>query len=216
MKTTLFLADDHAIVRDGLKAALSFIPDFEVVGEAAEGRETFRKVLELKPAVVLMDIAMPGLDGIGVTQLLKSAGSISRVLILSMHSTAEHIFQAFESGVQGSMLKGSSTAELVAAIHKIAGGIPFLDPGIPPSVLAVYEELRKAGRKNPLMRLTPREREVMNLVITGDSSHLIGQKLSLSVSSVDTYRSRLMLKLGVGNAAELIKFAVKNKLVPFD
>lgn len=212
MKITLFLADDHAIVRDGLKAALSFHPEFLVVGEAADGRETWKQVLRLKPDLVLMDIAMSGLNGIEVTRLLREAQASTRVLILSMLSSTEHVCQAIEAGAQGYVLKGSTSAELIAAIHAVARHGDYLDSRIPPAVLASYRD-RKEGRfqKNPLARLTPREREVLQLVVDGKSSAEIGRQLSLSISTVDTYRSRLMVKLGVSNVVELVKFVMQNQ-----
>ncbi len=217
MKTTIFIVDDHAIVRDGLKAALAFQTDFQVIGEAEEGVEAVKKIQKLKPNIVLMDIAIPGINGIQVTRQLRDKGVTSRVLILSMFCTAEHVWQAFNAGAQGYVLKGSNSLELIKAIRAVLNNTIYLDSKMPTLVVNAFLEMTEGNiQKNPLARLTPREREVLQRVIDGKSSNEISIEMALSVSTVDTYRSRLMQKLGVGNMTELVKFAIQNHLVPLN
>lgn len=214
MSTSVYVADDHAIVRDGLRAILAMDTRFHVVGEAADGRVAVEGILKVKPDVVVMDIAMPALDGIAATRALREAGYRGRVLVLSMHSTTEHVYQAFDAGADGFLVKESAGAELVGALCQVRRNQRFLSRRIPDSVLAAYLEQRSAGRsKGPLSRLSQREREVLHLVVAGKPSSEIAQLLALSPKTVDTYRARLMEKLGVACLVDLVKFAVQHGLV---
>jgi DNA-binding NarL/FixJ family response regulator len=207
------LADDHAIVRDGLKAIFQLHESLEVVGEAADGRAALHGIRQRMPDLVIMDIAMPGLDGVEVTRVLRSEGFAGRVLILSMHSTSEHVYQAFDAGADGFLVKESAGGELLGAIERVRRNQRFVSRCIPPEVMAGYLEQQAKGRSSgPLSRLSAREREVLHLVVGGKTSAEIAGILALSPKTVETYRARLMEKLGVGSMVELVRFAVAHGL----
>jgi DNA-binding NarL/FixJ family response regulator len=207
----LLLADDHAMMREGLKALVAASADITVVGEAGNGRDALHLVGEICPDVVVMDLAMPELNGIDATRALARRHPQVRVVILSMHSSSEHIFRAFDAGALGYVLKDSLASELVAAVRAAFGGRQYLSRAIP---LSWADLARKPGRAGPLESLSGREREVLQLVVEGHSSAEIGEIVHLSRKSVETYRSRLMKKLGVPDFASLIKFAVEHGLTP--
>lgn len=215
MKLSVFLADDHAIVRDGLRALLSAQPDMLVVGDAANGRDAVRQVTQLRPAVAIVDIAMPELNGIEATRQIREACPASQVIILSMHATSEHIYEALHAGALGYVLKESAGTEVVAAVRAVHGGRRFLSPRISDAVVETFLQ-RGAfeGGAGPLARLSHREREILQLVAEGKSSAEIADVLCLSPKTVETYRSRLMQKLGVPNLAGLIRFTVQHGLTP--
>lgn len=213
MSISVFLADDHQIMRDGLRTLLEAKPGLRVVGEAGDGREAVRRVARLKPDVVLLDIAMPLLNGIEATRLIRLKNPSTEVVILSMFSTTEHIYRALEAGARGFLLKECAGREVIKAIHAAKAGRRFLSGKI--SEREVDELLRKrqsGEAASPLDRLSPREREVLQLVVEGKSSAAIAGLVFLSPKTVETYRSRLMKKLGVEDLAGLIKYAVANGL----
>jgi DNA-binding NarL/FixJ family response regulator len=175
----VLLADDHAVVRDGLRVLLEAQSDISVVGDVANGREAVRFVLQQHPDVVVLDIAMPELNGIEATQQIHDASPSTQVLILSMHSTTEHIFRALQAGARGYLLKESAGTEV-------------------------------------LDNLSPRERQILQLVVEGKSSAEAAAMLFLSPKTVDTYRSRMMQKLGIGDLASLVKFAIQHGVTQLD
>jgi len=215
MNISVFLADDHRIVRDGLRKLFEARADMRVVGESGEGRETVGEVGRLKPDVVLMDIAMPGLNGIEAAREIRRRFPRVEVVILSMHSTTEHVYRALEAGARGYVLKECAGSEGIAAVRAAKAGRRFLSLKIPESEIEAYLERRAAGRTaSPLDRLSAREREILQLVVEGKSSADIARIVFLSPKTVETYRSRLMKKLGVGDLTELIRYAVANGLTP--
>ncbi|MFQ5576798.1 MAG: response regulator [Anaerolineae bacterium] len=220
MSVTIFLADDHAVLRDGLRLLLEAQPDFSVVGEAANGRDAVRQVAQsgsAAPDVLIMDIAMPGLNGIEATRQVLEACPGVRVIILSVHSTLEHISQALQAGARGYLLKESAGVEVVNAARTVAAGGRYLSRKIPPDAIARYTRRSRAGDTHRLTaRLSPREREVLQLVVEGKSSADIAAILHLSPKTVDTYRSRLMQKLELHNLPELVKFAIQHGLTPLE
>jgi DNA-binding NarL/FixJ family response regulator len=211
---SVFLADDHAVVRDGLRALLSAQPDMAVVGDAANGREAVRQVTRLRPAVVIVDIAMPEMNGLEAARQIRQACSDSQVIILSMHATSEHVYEALKAGALGYVLKESAGSEVVAAVRTVHAGRRFLSPQVAESVVQTLLRNGAAAAEGPLARLSPREREILQLVVDGKSSADIAETLFLSPKTVDTYRSRLMEKLGVSNVAGLVRFAVQHGLTP--
>jgi len=214
MKIKIIIADDHAVIRDGLRLLLRSQQDFAVVGDAVHGREAIVKSELLRPDLIIMDIAMPELNGIEATRQIKIDHPEIRVLILSMYSTAEHIYQAFEAGAQGYLLKETAGAEIITAIRAVYSGKKYLCKKIPAHVLAEYYRLRSTAEKsNPLDRLSTREREILQLVAEGKPSIEIAHLLSLSPKTVETYRSRIMEKLGLENLAGIIKFAIQHGLI---
>jgi len=212
MTITVLLADDHSILRDGLAALLETQEGISVTGQARDGREAVRKAAELKPDVVIMDIVMPELDGIEATHLIQRASPLTRVVILSMYSTSEHIFRALQAGAKGYLLKESAGAELVAAVRTVHAGRRFLSQKITESVVDDY--VRQHVPTDPLGTLSSRERQILQLVAAGNSTADIARALSLSPKTVDTYRSRLMQKLDIDNFAALVKFAIACGLTP--
>jgi DNA-binding NarL/FixJ family response regulator len=212
MTISVLLTDDHSILRDGLAALLETQEGISVAGHARDGREAVRKAAELKPDVVIMDIVMPELDGIEATHLIQRASPLTRVVILSMYSTTEHIFRALQAGAKGYLLKESAGAELVAAVRTVHAGRRFLSQKITESVVDDY--VRQHVPTDPLGTLSSRERQILQLVAAGNSTADIARALSLSPKTVDTYRSRLMQKLDIGNFAALVKFAIACGLTP--
>jgi len=214
---TVFLADDHAVVRDGLRALLEAQPDISVIGDAANGRETVHLVTQVCPDVVIMDIAMPDLNGIEATRQIYEVCPSAQVIILSMHSTTEHVFRALQAGARGYLLKESAGIEVVNAVRAVHAGHRYLSQNISDWLVDDYVRQRQATEgKGPLARLSPREREVMQLVVEGKSSAEIAGILSLSLKTVETYRSRLMHKLGISDLPSLVKFAVQHGLTPLE
>jgi len=206
----VFLADDHAIVRDGLRMILEAQSDMTVAGDAADGRQAVRLVEQLQPNVVVMDIAMPELNGIEAAQQIRETCPSAQVIILSMHSSAEHIFRALQAGARGYLLKESAGAEVVDAVRAVHAGRRYLSQRITETVVEDYVHQRQAEAKSPLDLLSPREREVLQLVVYGKSSAEIAEILFLSPKTVETYRSRLMQKLGLHDLPSLVKFAIQH------
>ena len=217
MSITVFLADDHAVVRDGLRFLLEAHQDIQVIGDAANGREAVRQVTELCPDVVVMDIAMPELNGIEAARQVHELCPSTQVVMLSMHSTAEYVFRALHAGARGYLLKESAGIELINAVRTVYGGHRYLSQKI--SDQMVDEHLRPRGANavaSPLERLSPREREIMQLVVEGQSSAEIARRIFLSPKTVETHRSRLMVKLGVNGLPSLVKFAIQHGMTPLE
>jgi RNA polymerase sigma factor (sigma-70 family) len=213
----VFLADDHGVVRDGLRLVLEAQGDMTVVGEAAHGRQAVRDVQRVQPDVVLMDIAMPELNGLEATQRIRDACPATQVVILSVHATTEHIFRALQAGAKGYLLKESAGQEVVEAIRAVHAGRRYVSRQIAESVIDDYAARRTAAEvKSPLEQLSPREREILQLVVEGKSSAEIADLLFLSPKTVDTYRSRLMQKLGIGDVPGLVKFAIQHGLTSLE
>lgn len=217
MMIRVFLADDHAIVRDGLRMILEAQGDITVMGDAADGRQAVRLIQKLHPDVAVIDIAMPELNGIEATHEIRQTCPETQVVILSMHSTAEHIFRALQAGALGYLLKESAGIEVVDAVRAVHAGRRYLSQRIADTVIDDYLRQRQAAEaKSPLQRLTPRERQVLQLVVEGKSSAEIGDLLALSPKTVETYRSRIMQKLGLRDLPSLVKFAIQHGITPLE
>jgi len=214
---TVFLADDHAVVRDGLRYLLEAQPDFDVVGDAANGRQTLQLVKQLCPDVAVMDIAMPELNGIDATHQICRDCPSTQVIILSMFSTTEHVNRALLAGALGYVLKESAGIELINAVRAVHTGHHYLSQKLSDRLIDDYLHQRDASDEpSTLERLTPPEREVLQLVVEGKSSAEIASTLSLSVKTVETYRSRLLHKLEINDIPGLVKFAIQHGLTPLD
>lgn len=212
MTIKVLLADDHSILREGVAALLEAQEDMAVVAHAQDGREALRKATELEPDVAIMDIVMPELDGIEATRLIRQTSAATQVVILSMYSTTEHIFRAFQAGAKGYLLKESAGAELVAAVKSVHAGRRYLSQKITETVVDDY--IREHQPTDPLGKLSSRERQILLLVASGRSTADIAHTLFLSPKTVDTYRCRLMAKLDIGNFAALVRFAIACGLTP--
>jgi DNA-binding NarL/FixJ family response regulator len=213
MTAKILIADDHAIIRDGLQMILEANADMTVVGTATSGREAISKAKTLRPDIIIMDIAMPELNGIDATRAICKAAPRTRVIILSMHYTPEHVHRALQAGGRGYLLKESAGSEVVKAVRAVLNGALFFGKGVDkpePSARAT----RSSVEKSPLETLSEREREVLQLVVEGKTSATIAEMLSLSPKSVETYRSRLMKKLGIADLPTLVKFALQHGITP--
>lgn len=208
MSIGLLLVDDHTIVRQGLRVLLAAEPDFSVLGEAANGRDALDEARRLRPDVMVMDISMPLMNGVEATLAVRAALPATRVVILSMHGEAEHVCRALHAGATGYLLKESAGDELVVAVRAVHVGRRYLTPRISDDLISGYLEGRVVA--SPLDSLSPRERNVLQMVVEGYGNQEIALTLSLSDKTVETYRSRMMHKLGIDNLPALVKFAIEH------
>jgi DNA-binding NarL/FixJ family response regulator len=211
MTIRVLLADDHALMREGLRALLTASPGIEVVGEVGNGRDAVRRVEELAPDVLVMDVSMPDLNGIEAARIVREKRPQTRIVMLSMHSSREHVFRALGAGAAGYVLKDAASGEVIRAVHAVHAGGRYLSPALGD---IAREAPGTGARVSPLESLSAREREVLQLVVEGRSSAEIARVVHLSPKSVETYRSRLMKKLGVSDLPALVKFAIQHGLTP--
>jgi DNA-binding NarL/FixJ family response regulator len=209
------IADDHALVREGLKMILEATEGMTVVGEAVDGRDAMEKADELKPDIIVMDISMPEMNGIEATRLICERLPSVKIIMLSMHHTNEHIFRALQAGARAYLLKESAGSWVVKAINAVIKGQYYFGAGVE-APQKMPQTTKRSRSQSPLESLSQREREVIQLVVEGKTSAEIAEILSLSPKSVETYRSRLMLKLGVNNLPALVKFALLHGITPAD
>ncbi|MFO7958950.1 MAG: response regulator transcription factor [Candidatus Brocadiia bacterium] len=212
----ILLADDHKIVRDGLCSLIEHQPDMEVVGEAQNGRETIELVDELMPDVVLMDVGMPDLNGIEATRQITNNHAAVKVVGLSMHSDGQFVTEMLEAGASGYLLKDSAFEELSTALHEVVGDRMYLSPKIAGPAIDEYQRRLAGGASGDSSPLSPREREVLQLLAEGLVSKQIAARLNISVKTIETHRSRLMKKLGIHSVAELTKYAIRQGLTPLE
>jgi two-component system response regulator NreC len=209
-KAKVLLVEDHIVVRQGIKALLSDEPDLEIVGEADNGREALQAVMELQPNLVLMDISMPGLNGIEATRQIRQRHPEVKVIVLSMHANEEYVFQVLRAGASGYVLKQSDSSEVLTAIRAALAGGSFLSPPISRTVIDDYvRRVEARGEESELDLLTSREREVLQLLAEGMSNREIAEQLNISIKTVETHRSNMMSKLDVDSKTELIKYALR-------
>lgn len=209
-KIRVLLADDHAVLRDGLRSLLNLQDDIEVVGEAGDGQAALEMVRQLCPDVVVMDIAMPVMDGLEATRWLKQEHPETRVLILTQHDNREYVFSLLQAGAAGYVLKKSGGAEVAAAIRSVFREGAFLPPGIAREVMDRY--IQRAPEEMGRPRLTEREKEVLRLIAEGKSSKEIAEMLCLSVKTVMAHRTNIMEKLDIHSRTELVKYAIRQGL----
>jgi two-component system response regulator NreC len=208
------LADDHTILRMGLKMLIGAAPDLEVVGEAADGEEAVALAQRLEPDVVLMDISMPRMDGIKATKAIKRAVPQARVLMLTMHEDDEYLFRTIQAGGSGYVLKKAADDEVLDAIRHVAGGGAFLRPAVTTRLVQDYLERVGTGEESDSYnKLTEREREILGLIANGHTNAQIAQLLVISVRTVESHRANIMEKLGLQNRAELVKYALRKGLL---
>ena len=208
----ILVADDHTLVRAGLVSLIARLPEMEVVGEAADGRQALRMVRDLLPDMVLMDIAMPGLNGLEAAERIHGIHPQTKIIILSMHASEEYVAQALKAGASGYLLKDAATSELEMALKSVAAGQFYLSPAISRQVVDNY--LR--GGPTGVELLTPRQREILQLIAEGKSTRDIAETLHLSVKTVETHRAQLMERLDIHDVAGLIRYALRKGLISAD
>jgi DNA-binding NarL/FixJ family response regulator len=210
--TTIVVADDHKIVREGLVKLLEGRADFSVIGEAADGEEAVKMVLEKKPDIVIMDIWMPRLSGIDATRRIVKRGSQTKVLVLSMHESRTYVEEVLRAGASGYIVKNSASSDLLQAIDAVQGGASYLSPAITQQVV---DAIARPGDSSPsgVAMLTDREREVLQLIAEGLSSKEIAGMLGVSLKTIDSHRSNLMQKLDIHKVSGLVRFAIRAGLV---
>ncbi|MDE3088721.1 MAG: response regulator transcription factor [Chloroflexota bacterium] len=210
-KIRVLIVDDHAILREGVRSLLALQKDIEVVGEAVDGAAALRLVPELNPDVVLMDIAMPGMDGIEATRRIKQTSPQTKVLVLTQHDNKEYMFSVLQAGASGYVLKRAGGAEVVTAIRGVYEEGAFLPPRVAKEVMSHYVRPPAVEQRGP--HLTEREKQVLILVAEDKSNREIAEHLSLSVKTVMVHRANIMEKLGVHSRTELVKYALRQGLV---
>lgn len=215
MKTRILIADDHAIVRSGLKMLINSQEDMEVVDEAADGKEAYEKVLKQHPDVVLMDISMPpGENGLLSTEKIKKAMPDVEILILTMHDEEEYLFQVLKAGASGYILKNSPEMDLITAIRMVRQGAAYLHPNATKALIREYmRHVEKGEGEDKYNTLSDREREVLTYIAKGYSNKEIAEQLFLSVKTVETHKMRIMEKLGFRTRPELVQYAIKHGLL---
>jgi len=213
----IYLADDHAVIRDGLRYLLEAHPDLKVIGDADNGHTAVQQIARLCPHIAILDIAMPQLNGIEVTQQLRQVCPATQVIILSMHGSHSHIFRALQAGARGYLLKASAGLEVAEAVRAVHAGRRYLSQEISEQVIEQFIRQSEADQPlDPLADLSSREREILQLLVEGHSNTEIANRLFLSINSVHTYRSRLMHKLGINDLPGLVKFAIQNGLISLE
>jgi len=213
-KIQVLVVDDHAIVRDGVRLILEAQPDIEVVGEASDGEEALDKVRRLSPGVVVMDIAMPGMNGLDATKAIKREMPSVQVLALTMHADHEYFFEVLNAGASGYVVKGGSSADLLAAIRAVSEGGVYIHPSVAKNLVSDFLKRMDPGEEKARYDgLSDRERQVLTLIAEGKTSQQIAEDLFLSVNTVQTHRAHIMEKLQLHNRTELIRYALRRGLI---
>ena len=212
-KIRVLLVDDHAILREGIKALLEKQDNIEVVAEAADGREAIPKAAQFCPDVVVLDISMPTMDGLESTRQMKKDNPDIKVLVLTMHDNEEYFFQLLRAGASGYVTKKSVSRELVSAIEAVYRGESFFCPSMAKFLLSDFLRLDKAVENTGQEELTPREREIVKLIAEGYTNQQIADLLHRSVKTIESHRSNILRKLGIHDSIELVKYAVRKKLI---
>jgi len=215
-RTTLVLADDHPVVRQGLRALLEAEPGFHIVGEADDGVAAAQLAERLKPDVLLVDVMMPGLNGLEVTRQVRQRCPGTRVIVLSMHANEAYVLEALRHGAAGYVLKESSTAELVQAVRTVVAGRRHLSPPLSDRAIEAYAQKAAPSPLDIYETLTTREREVLQMAAEGRRNSEIAARLAISPRTAETHRTHLMRKLGLHNQADLIRYALRRGLVPLE
>ncbi|MDI6696587.1 MAG: response regulator transcription factor [Anaerolineales bacterium] len=211
----VLIADDHAILRDGIRSLLEIQPEIRVVGEAANGREALEKARLLLPDVVLMDVAMPEMNGLEATRQIKALNPQIQILILTQHDDREYVEPLLQAGASGYVLKRSGGREVITAIRQVYESGAYLEPSIARQVIEGFTQ-KEARAEDPLEKLTPRERQVFQLLVSGKSNKEIARELRISAKTISVHRSNLMAKLNVHNSIELVHFAAQHRLLEAD
>jgi two-component system, NarL family, response regulator NreC len=213
MRVSIVLADDHQIVRKGLRALLEAEADFQIVGEASTGPETVQLVERLTPDILVLDLMMPGLNGLEVARQVRQQSPSTRVIVLSMHTNEAYVLQALKNGASGYVLKNADMAEIVQAIHQVIAGLRYLSPPLSEHAINVYIEKARITAMDSYETLTEREREVLQLAAEGLGNNEIAARLSVSPRTIETHRAHLLSKLGLRTQTDLIRYALQHGLI---
>jgi len=213
-KIKILVVDDHPVVRKGLQSCLARESRLRIVGEASDGDEAVQKTKELSPDIVLMDINMPRMDGLAVTELLRRETPKVKILVLSIHSNRDYIFRIIQAGAHGYVSKEAKPEELLRAIETVYAGQPYYSHDIARAALTQF--VSSGGKKEPFAQLTGREREVLILIAEGQSNKEIANRLGIGVRTIETHRERIMRRLDIHSVAGLTKFAIANGMVSLD
>ncbi len=216
MSVSILLADDHTILRQGLRALLSAEPDFNIVGEASDGLEAIKLAERLKPDVLVLDLMMPGLNGLEVTRQIRQRFPKTRVVILSMHAKEAYVLEALKNGANAYVLKDSQAMELVRAVREVITGRRYLSPPLSERAIEAYVQKTQTNNLDVYDTLTGREREVLQLAAEGNSNAEIGAKLSISPRTVEIHRANMMRKLNLHSQTDLIRFALQRGILPME
>ena len=216
MSTTVIMADDHDIVRRGLQALLDTEPEFSVIGEARTGQEAMELVERLQPDIMVIDIIMPGLNGLEVARRTAQLSPKTRVIVLSMYENEAYVVEALRAGAMAYLLKGSTADDLVHAIREVSAGHYYLSHLLSKRVIDVYTEKTVSGKVDPYDMLTDREKEVLHLTAEGYNTTRIASHLSISRRTVETHRASFMRKLGLKTQADLIRYAIRRGILPLE
>jgi two-component system response regulator NreC len=214
MSISIVLADDHPVVRQGLRGILETTPELCVVGEAGDGLDTVRLVGRLQPDVLILDIVMPGLSGLDVLPVVRQRSPRTRIIIFSMYSSEDFVLQALRNGAVAYVLKGCDPAEVIEAVRLASAERHYLSPAISERAFEAYQQKAQAAPPDPHDLLTPRERETLQLAAEGHSNGEIAERLSISPRTVEMHRSRAMRKLGLKTQTELIRYALRRGMLP--
>ena len=214
--TTIVLADDHPVVRQGLRAVLEAEKDFRLIGETGDGLETVRLIERLQPDVLMLDLMMPGLGGLEVTRQVSQRSPRTRVVILSMHADEAYVLEALKNGATGYVLKESSADDLVRAIREVAAGRRYLSPPLSERAIETYVQRARDASLDGYESLTPREREVLHLAAEGHHNPEIAARLFISSRTVEVHRANLMRKLGFRTQTDLVRYALKRGILPLE
>jgi two-component system response regulator NreC len=213
-KITVLLVDDHTLFRESLRSLLKDFDSIEVIGEAGDGVEAVTKTMQLNPDVVLMDVAMPNVDGLEATRQIKRQNPAAKILILTMYDTEQYIFEMIRAGASGYILKRAPASELISAIQTVSQGDAFLYPSVAKTVLDGFlEQLRVGVEQEDQARLTDRERQILCLIAEGKANRDIADLLGISIRTVKTHRLNLMQKLKVHDRAQLVRYAIREGLI---
>ena len=212
----ILLADDHTLVRAGIRALLESLPDVEVVAESEDGKEALELVEKHAPDVAVLDIGMPGLNGIEAARRISAASTRTRVVMLSMHTEPTYVKQALEAGAAGYLLKNAAASELPLAIRSVMRGETYLTPRISQEVVRGYLRPGEDAPPQPLAGLTGRQREILQLVAEGHSTKEIAHRLNVGIKTVETHRQRLMDRLGIHDVPGLVRFAIRAGIVSLE
>lgn len=215
LRRTIILADDHALMRAGIRALLDDIPDVEIIGETGDGLEALALVRRLQPDLILLDITLPGMNGLEVAERISKQAPSTRTLLVSMHAGPEYVARGRSAGAAGYLIKEAAFEELASALEAVFAGQEYLSQAIDRTVVEKFEELLAQGQSE-LSVLTPRQRQILQLIAEGEGTRAIAERLHVSVKTVETHRTQLMDRLGIHDVPGLVRFAIRMGLISPD